>query len=146
MNMHYFLIFLFSNVLSSTFCGPPWLFLFQNTRWIWKHSVSMKHLLLLLKICADRFYSTSSLKLPYSQGHYVINPLPANTTGGNLSEWKLSYWNWIRILRMLICVLYIYIYNTYIVFINMLYICYMSFTYIVYTYKHTETHIHSIVM
>lgn len=29
----------FSHVPSSTFCRLLWLFLFQNTRWTWKHTV-----------------------------------------------------------------------------------------------------------
>lgn len=44
---------------------------------------AMKHLLLLLKICSDRFYSIISLKLPHSQCHYGINPLPENIMVGN---------------------------------------------------------------
>lgn len=83
MNMYYLLIFSFSNVPSSTFCGPPWLFFFQNTRWTWITQCAMKHLLLLLKICADRFYSIISLKLHNGQCHYGFNPLPGNLMVGN---------------------------------------------------------------
>lgn len=44
---------------------------------------AMKHLLLLLKICAGRFYCIISLKLHHSHCHYGINPLPENMVAGN---------------------------------------------------------------
>lgn len=86
MNMYYLLIFSFFNVPSNTFKHVLWtslVFLISEHQMDMETRCAMKHSLLLLKICADRFYSIIFLKLYNSQCHYGINPLQTNIIVNN---------------------------------------------------------------